>query len=465
MPASIEFLDVSPKIVPVGKKVHVRVRALFFQRSPSFLQKDGSTLVMKYFCDDKVLDSGDIAQPVEGLDLDPLPFTIEDDCIHFEFTATREDEYSFILLTVSPEKVQTGQYVFKIYALEQDLFELRPFKGDFHVHGSWSRCGNRDEDHKYVLKTARKYGLDFFALTEHQQHEPSRLLRQYAKDLGTECTVLTGEECHSLKEKRPTFFISNVSYPSNHIVSVGAREGVADYVNSHFEEYQADLARRMEALPGNLGPHAKEIMASADYIMDKIHEFGGIVIFAHPFWRSGERCNLPRPVREHIMQQGKYDAIEVIGLGKTLVRINMLRMANMETVAWWQEESIKKGKLIPLVGDTDSHHSDQLLGRQYTIAFAKSNAMEDICQAVKDGSTVAFMDYENENPYGFGSFRLLKYAYFLLRDYFPLHDAMCRNEADLIEGEYSGRYKPGTVKAFAQGKRDELFARYFYCDK
>ena len=460
MPLSTEFLDVFPRIIPVGKKVRVRVRALFFQRCPSFLQKDGSALQLKYFCDDKVLDDGDI--PHDKKTIDSIPYAIEDDCIVFDFTASREEEYSFVLHLISPEQVLTQQYQFKLYALEEDLYALRPFKGDFHVHGSWSQCGNRDEDPKYILKTARKYGLDFFALTDHAQHEPSRLLRQYAMELGTECNVLPGEECHSLKERRPTFFISNVFYPSNHIVSVGAREGVCDYMNAHFEEYQADLARRMESLPDDLSEHTREMMASADYIMDKIHEFGGIVIFAHPFWRAGDRCNLPVPVREYIQKQGKYDAMEVIGLGRASSGYNQFRMSNMEAVAWWQEESIKRGSLIPLVGDTDSHSADTLLGRQYTIAFAKENTVDGICQAVKNGNTVAFMDYDNEVPCGFGPRRLLKYAYFLIWEYFTVHDEICRTESGLIENEYFGRCSKGTVKAFAKGRQAALFEKFFY---
>ncbi len=459
MPFDTEFLDAFPRIIPVGRKVRMRVRALFFQRTPSFLQKNGNTLVLKHFCDDKVLEDGDI--PHDKITVDLLPYSIEDDCIVFDFTATHEEEYCFMLQTVSPEQVVAHQYVFKVYALEDDLYALRPFKGDLHVHSSWSQCGNRDEDPKYVLKTARKYGLDFFALTDHAQHEPSRILRKYAQELGTECNVLPGEECHSLRGRRATYFLNNDFYPSNHIVAVGAREGVCDYINAHFEEYQADLERRMEALPATQGRHVREMCASADYIMDKIHEFGGTVIFAHPFWRTGDRCNLPVPVREHILRQGKYDAMEVIGLGQVSNRMNVFRMGNMEALALWQEESIKKGKMLPLVGSTDTHNAEKLLGRQYSIVFAKANTTEDICQAVKDGMTIAFMDFENEVPYGFGPRRLLKYAYFLQEEYFPLHDEMCRTEAGLIAEEYSGRCKPGTVKASCQGKQASLFARYF----
>lgn len=459
MPSDTEFLDVFPRIIPVGKKVRIRVRALFFQKQPSFLQKNGDTLLLKSFCDDKVLADGDI--PHDKVTTDLLPYSIKGDCIVFDFKAAREEEYCFMLQTVSPEQVAKLQYVFKIYALEEDLFALRPFKGDLHVHGSWSQCGNRDEDPKYLLKTARKYGLDFFALTDHAQHEPSRILRQYAQELGTECNVLPGEECHSLIGRRATYFVNNDFYSPNHIVSIGAREGVCDYINAHFEEYQADLERRMAEMPTTLGRTAREMCASADYIMDKIHEYGGTVIFAHPFWRTGDRCNLPAPVREHILKQGKYDAMEVIGLGQVSNRLNVLRMGNMEALALWQEESLKKGKLIPLVGSTDSHNAERLLGRQYTIAFAKANTSEDICQAVKCGNAVAFMDFENEVPYGFGPRRLLKYAYFLQEEYFPLHDEMCRTEAGLIAEEYSGRSKPGTVKAICQGKQEALFVRYF----
>ena len=154
--------------------------------------------------------------------------------------------------------------------------------------------------------------------------------------------------------------------------------------------------------------------------------------------------------------------MEVIGLGQVSNRMNVLRMGNMEALALWQEESIKKGNMIPLVGSTDTHDAEKLLGRQYSIVFTKANTTGDICQAVKDGMTVAFMDFENEVPYGFGPRRLLKYAYFLQEEYFPLHDEMCRTEAGLIADEYSGRSKPGTVKAICAGKQAALFGRYFW---
>ena len=205
----------------------------------------------------------------------------------------------------------------------------------------------------------------------------------------------------------------------------------------------------------------KENLITALLIAGMCIVIGGTVIFAHPFWRAGDRTNLPAPVRKHIQAQGKYDAMEVIGLLDKKGHTRTYEMSNMETLAWWQEESIKRGRLIPLVGDTDSHNADDCLGRQYTVVFAKANTVEDICDAVRKGNAVAYIDREEESPLGFGPHRLLKYANFLRDEYFPEHDEMCRTESGLIEGEYFGRCRPGTVKAFSQGRLDALFARFF----
>ena len=64
--------------------------------------------------------------------------------------------------------------------------------------------------------------------------------------------------------------------------------------------------------------------------------------------------------------------------------------------------------------------------------FAKSNTLADIIAAVRANRSVACDQYPLEFPKLYGDFRLVKYAYFLYRAYYPIHDEISRREGSLM---------------------------------
>jgi hypothetical protein len=64
--------------------------------------------------------------------------------------------------------------------------------------------------------------------------------------------------------------------------------------------------------------------------------------------------------------------------------------------------------------------------------FAKSNKLEDIIESITNCYSVAVENIPNETIRPTGSFRLVKYAIYLAREYFPLHDLICSKEGQLM---------------------------------
>ena len=417
-----DSFHITPRVFRARRRIELDVRGIALHRRTEVLQTMG-TLSLLWIRVDGTYLNGDI--PRWGRYEGPTePKVLEDGTLHFTLPAQDEGEIFCRLLVTAPDGAHTEICTFSIYVLKADLYGLLPLKGDMHVHSSFSACGGRTEDPLDVAAHAICHGLDFIALTDHVQREGSEyLMEQLGEWYDGDFQVYPGEECHLIEhhlEKRvcgPNDFL-----PSVHIVSFGARDGVIRYANDHFAEYRAEIGRGMDKLDPRLPELMRFAMAGSDWIFDKIHEFEGLAIFAHPFWRAVNRLNLPAPVREYIMRQRKFDAMELPGLASVGSREYL--EGNELAAAFWTEESVKAGKLIPLVGDTDSHDANTLLGRQYTIVWAPRNRLEDIHEAIRSGRTVTVSFYEKDTaPRLYGSLRLVSLARFLIKELFPLAKA------------------------------------------
>jgi hypothetical protein len=106
--------------------------------------------------------------------------------LHVEFLSSDTEGES--------KAVQVGE--FRIYALEDDLFTRRPYKGDLHIH---SRRSDGQESPAYVAGACRRIGLDFMAVTDHRRYEPSLEAMEAYQDVDTDLRIYPGEEVH-----RPT---------------------------------------------------------------------------------------------------------------------------------------------------------------------------------------------------------------------------------------------------------------------
>ena len=140
-------------------------------------------------------------------------------------------------------------------------------------------------------------------------------------------------------------------------------------------------------------------------------------------------------------------------------------------------EECAKGNRFPVVGLDDSHGTDrfevdeekvnsssrELAGWYSTIVFSPSLELTDIHNSIRKGFSVAVESMEGSSVKVFSDFRLTKYATFLLRWYFPMHNTLCADEGALMLRILSGDSKAqvalnalrGSVKAW----EDSAFAR------
>ena len=450
-----EDFEVTPRIFRVGEETFFAGKSGYTPRNQKMGRK--VEFKLKYVAGSGIWEDGKVHTWAEEKE---YPCTFEQDgTFSFSFTAAEEGETTFKIIMVLPdEKKEVVLGKFGCYALEEDLFALRPYKGDTHVHTSWSECGNIAEEPARVAAVGRSNGLDFIFITDHAKQYPSWEAISVLGKFKSDYRVYPGEETHLLKMfNQDGYLYENYHvWQSIHLLSLGASASVVDYANKHYEEFTEEIARRMALLDPAYSEDERRLMAGADWILEKTREFGGVSVFAHPFWMPLDRLNLPHNVREYIFKQGKFDAVEIFGLGSTEPAAFA---GNVDCTMWLHEKALETGRKIPVTGATDSHNAPKLLGTQYTIAFARENSLAAIQEAIRSGNTVACRQGGTEYPVFWGNFRLVRYAGFLYREIFPEHDEYCAIEGKLMQQSFRGEVDETLVNAYGEGRIGEMYRR------
>ena len=452
-----EECSVYPRIVRVNSVN--RMHGRFFDMPRDFRLGLNSTVKIEAVCNqgdsfgDELPSFGSYSDC--GIELD------DKGNFEFDFKSGNEGEYTFRIQLIQ----EAGNIVplgnFSCYALEDDLFALRPFKGDTHAHSCFSQCGKISEEPEYTAAMARSRGLDFLFITDHFQHDPSLMTMEKMAQFASDFRVFPGEECHAPRERIPEpVFYNKYIYPAIHHLSLGADRGVIKYTCDHYDEYCAFLEKRMAELDQSVPEDQRHMMAAVDWIVDKTHEFGGVAVYAHPFWRPAMRLNQPRLVREYIMKNARFDAVEVIGLGAGSANQDFTE-GNSNCMNWLCDESIKLGRRINVTGSTDMHDSSTLAGYQYTVAFAPECGLEEIKNAIRSGNTVAVSSHPGERRQIWGAYRLVQYTNFLIREFFPEHDEACAIDGKLMLQVQRGDIPLETANAYGKGRLEILRKRYW----
>jgi len=332
-----------------------------------------------------------------------------------------EQEY-VLLITPPKDKKRARPLELRLYAVQEDLFDRRPYKGDFHMHTLRS---DGKESPAYVAAACRQIGLDFMAITDHHDYAPSLEARQAFADLPVDLRIYPGEEVHP---------------PENrvHMVNFGGRYSVNDLFAS--QAYQAEVAQIEAGLSSLPAGALRSQYASCLWVYEKIRQAGGLAIFCHPYWVFDYVHNVPEALIAAHFQDAPFDAFELIG-GYHRPEFE----GNLLQVARYHEERAR-GLRLPIVGSSDSHgcNPDDLFGWYYTILFAHSADLPEIISAVKDCWAVAVDALPSQVARPHGPYRLVKYAHFLLREVLPLHDELCKEEGRLMLAYLAG--EPGTVE-------------------
>lgn len=329
--------------------------------------------------------------------------------LRFSLHFPGEQEHVVRIETEEEKKIVAS---LRVYSLRRDLYDRRPYKGDIHCHSNRS---DGTEDPAYVAAAARREGLDFFALTDHSCYPASLEAISAFRDAAVDLRIYPGEEIHP---------------PGNpiHMLNVGGGASVTDLIRENTGGYRSEVEavrKGLPELPDGVDPLQ---YASCLWCFEKIRGTGGLAVFCHPYWYWNDHFAAPGPLTNLLFAERPFDAVEVVtSLNSSHTRTNM--MENTFHTARFYEEQARDGSLHP-IGVTDAHRVEgaEDFGRCFTVVFASSPEREDVLDGIRSGFSVAVENLPGLGARPHGAFRLVKFTHFLLREVFPEHDELCREE-------------------------------------
>ena len=428
LPTQVNY-EIWPVVVPANKEAEMTIAPA----SRAFLLFEDKEYTIK------IIDvDGDEPNYRVPTAFNSFTAVAHDGIIKFNYTFDGEQEH--LVLLYNGDKLLREM---SIYSLEEDLYALTPLRGDFHGH-SYRSDGKHDPAD--VASHYREQGYDFFTLTDHNRYYPGSEIDEVYEGVKLGITRVYGEELHTPET-------------ALHIVHAGGHHSVTKQYFENPEKYRAEVEECAKRVPENIPEQYRERYAMAIWSVEKIHEAGGIAIFAHPFWKPGasKMHNIQAKLARIFLGSGLFDAYELIG--------GMKQPDNNRSVALWAEMRAENGLKMPVVGSSDVHSMENVITfpDYFTICCAEANENDALIDAVRKFNSVAVeakgTDYERRYR-AYGSYRLVTYAQFLLNNYFPRLQRICQGEGVAMRAYAIGQADASLIEA--QVKQTEFFkARFF----
>ncbi|MFG3581933.1 CehA/McbA family metallohydrolase [Micromonospora chersina] len=207
------------------------------------------------------------------------------------------------------------------------------YRGDCHVHSSRSNGGELTPEQ--LAAGARKSGLDFIAITEHNASDTHGVWGPLA---GDDLLVILGQE---------------VTTRTGHWLALGIDPGqVVDWRYGIREDV-------------------------IDRHLDQVHQVGGLCVAAHP--------HAPYPTGAFMYPFQGFDVVEVWnGLWSSDLPWNA---DNEAALAEWGRSlaaDIHRGKWRPAIGNSDTHLDDQI-GIPHTVVLAEELSTDAVLAGIRAG--------------------------------------------------------------------------------
>jgi hypothetical protein len=378
----------------------------------------------------------------------PDQVTLEESNSGYVLTYNFPNEGEYLILVDTPSGIKT----ISLYALNDDLFLRRPYRGDVHMHSNQS---DGREDPPYVAAACRRIGLDFMAVTDHWRYTPSLEAIEAFKGVPVDLQIFPGEEVHV----PPIPVRHNFRHVTNpiHIVNFGGKFSINEWITKHELVFHAEVKMIMNLLTDFPSDLNKRTYAECVWCFDKIREAGGLGIFCHPYWINNYKYDVPETLTNLLFERQPYDALELIGGYRRWEAIS-----NHLQVARYHEER-SNGKRIPIIGVSDAHGCEkgELFGWYTTLVFSPSLSFSDIKLSIMDLYSVAVEAVPWNDALAHGPFRLVKYAQFLMREIFPTHNAMCYEEGMQMIEYINGKEEAQSKLQEWQGRTAEYYNMIF----
>ncbi len=453
--------DIYPKVIPAGRETEITIRPLGARRQfhPG---EDYSVTV-------KAIDGGKPEYfPSTAEFVQRAARCGEDGCLRFTHAFTSEQQY-FVDVDYQNHRGQSARERFSVYCVEGELARRYPYIGDLHLH---TCCSDGGQEVETVCANYRRWGYDFLAITDHRRYYPSLRAMRFVGSLPSDLTVLPGEEVHLPK--------AFDQYIDPHIINIGGRysvnaliprddcpdvslkdedrslDGVCPPVMTQ-AEYEAKITAAMDevAIPDGLD---RVPAGGIKWAYDEIRRAGGLAIWPHPTWIHDVYHN-PELLQNFMVENRIFDAFEVLG-GE-----NYNEQNGFQTVRYYEDKA--RGYRYPVVGSTDSHNSNAYARNALicsTIVFAPKCECAPLLDAIRDYYSVA-VDTISKEFRLVGEMRLVRYANFLLKNYFPIHDEAVAEEGRLMKQYAAGspEEKESALKTLStlKGRSAALLKKYF----
>lgn len=416
--------EIYPKIIEAGKNSNIIIKPL---GKHAFFDTDATYLV-------RFLPMNESLEPLDEDAYESIAMKPSGNVLRFEHVFPGEQEHYIRVFKLPDTENRIGN--FRVFSLMSDLYSRRPFRGDFHVHTCRS---DGKEDPAVVAANYRRSGFDFMAVTDHQRWQPSVEAIKAYEGVPIDLKLFYGEEIHP---------------PRNHIhmVNFGGKNSICVMFEDDKEKYEREVSDIINQSDIPEGINAYEF-ASCLWCFNRIRECGGLGIFCHPHWISNV-YHVAEKMIDYMFEKKPFDAFELLGGHEVYSN-------NMQTA--YYNEARAKGMKIPIVGSSDSHGTEDTSWFNWfsTIVFAKDMELESITTAVKELYSVAVECYQGEAFRIYGPYRLVKFARFVLYEYFPLHDLLCFEEGRLMKDYTCGDEKAVEMLALMQGRTSALLERCY----
>lgn len=342
---------------------------------------------------------------------------IDGDFFVFDVEFAKEGMYQINVFDNSQKnKKKKGRPIAKlnIYALEDDLYALRPMKGDTHIHSTNSDGRNPPIE---VAMRCYEVGLDFQAISDHRCWKTSDDMMKQLGKYDTSMSFYHAEECH---------------FAITHVHNLGGSQGITQYINANKAMFDKRVAELAKTLPKDMSTNLKVEIAKTEVQFQIIREFGGLAVLNHPYWLTGRgNFNMTGSSIDAICARKNFDAYEFVNYGCKDISTSLSNAKYTEL----REQGIK----YPVLGTTDAHNVNNQ-GMAYTILFAKSNKWADVKDAILDRRSLAVCDtlYVESRPKDrermiYGERRYINYAHFLVKEYFPAHGELVIEEGKVLQ--------------------------------
>ena len=442
--------QITPRVVEVGKKVQITVKALekavrFFddvEYQITVIRTDGWKYVKG-----KELNAGgrDLSvqyrvRPVDGTIKFDHVYDIEGEW-EIRITALNVDAHvpeRFVVHWPAGKNRMLAPMTFRIYALEKDLYGKKAFKGELHAHTFES---DGFESPEFTVARYRKEGFDFMAITDHYYMDPSFFAVDYYKDFTGGIKLFPGEEVHPIK-----------GGGIFHVVNFNGKWSVNELYDSNPEKANAEIDEIAKTF--DLGdPVDNREIAFFKWIFDKIRESGGVAIYPHAYWQIGCAYHVRKKISHEILTRKLCDAYEVFG--------GMGRMDNRLMTQLYAELAAE-GVDLPIIGASDSHstlRSDLHFNDFFTLVFSEDK--ESVPECILNGQTVVVDNLHRDDKVVYGKLRLSRYAYFLLDQYFSVHDELCRSAGVCLTRYALGITEEKSLVELLESKVDQFEKTFF----